>query len=276
MTRSSFTALLASLFSAWLAACSLLLAQPQPLMPQQIDALMGAEVLLLGEQHDAPDHQRIERELVSALIARGKLSALALEMAPQGGSTTGLSRDASEDVVRSALQWVEKDWPWATYGPVAMIAVRAGVLVLGANLPSAQRGTMREQRELDMLLPGPALKAQQQNIRIGHCDALPESQITPMTRIQIARDRSMVQTLMQAREKTRAGELVLLLAGAQHVDRSQGVPLHLPADVRTMAIGMVPAEELASERIKRKFDVLWPATPAPETDHCAQFKAGTQ
>jgi uncharacterized iron-regulated protein len=276
MSRSAPHVLLSTLFSALLGACSLPLATSNVPTPQQIDALQGAELLLLGEQHDAPDHQRIERELVKALIARGKLAALALEMAPQGGSTASLPVDADEAKVREALQWNEKEWPWKVYGPAAMIAVRAGVPVLGANLPSAQRGAMREQRELDALLPGPALKAQQQNIRIGHCGALPENQITPMTRIQIARDRSMAQTLMQAREKAKAGELVLLLAGAQHVDRSQGVPLHLPEGVKTIVIGMAPNEELTSQWFKGKFDVLWSATPAPETDHCAQFKAGAK
>jgi uncharacterized iron-regulated protein len=269
MTRSTFTALLASLFSAWLAACSLLLAHPQPLTSQQIDALMGAEVLLLGEQHDAPDHQRIERELVSALIARGKLAVLALEMAPQGGSTAGLAVDASEDTVRSALQWSEKEWPWATYGPAAMLAVRAGVPVLGANLPASRRGAARDQRELDGLLPGPALKAQQQNIRIGHCSMLSEAQIGPMTRIQIARDQTMAQTLINARS---SGKIVLLLAGARHVDKSLGVPQHLNSDVRTIAIGLLAQKDIEGDKTVAKFDVIWPAVPAPEKDYCAEFK----
>ena len=60
--------------------------------------------------------------------------------------------------------------------------------------------------KLDGQLPGPALKAQQQAIRLGHCNMLPESQITPMTRVQIARDISMAQTLAAARQQAGAGQ----------------------------------------------------------------------
>jgi uncharacterized iron-regulated protein len=155
-----------------------------------------------------------------------------------------------------------------------MIAVRAGVTVLGANLPAAQRRAARDQRELDGLLPGPALKAQQQNIRLGHCGLLPEHQITPMTRIQIARDQAMAQTLIQAREKAGTGKTVLLLAGAQHVDKSLGVPQHLKINIRSIAIGLLAQEDLESSKTVAKFDVMWPAIPAPEKDYCAEFKAG--
>jgi uncharacterized iron-regulated protein len=150
-----------------------------------------------------------------------------------------------------------------------MLAVRAGVPVLGANLPREQMRAAMDKRELDLLLKGPALKAQQQRIRIGHCEQLPENQITPMTRIQIARDISMAQTVAGASVR---GKTVLLLAGASHVDRVLGVPQHLRPELKAIAIGMVadPAQE-ASE-MPARFDALWPALPAPEVDHCADFK----
>ena len=53
----------------------------------RVDALLPADAILLGEQHDSPDHQRIHRQVIDALVARGALAAVALEMAPQGGST---------------------------------------------------------------------------------------------------------------------------------------------------------------------------------------------
>jgi len=132
------------------------------------------------------------------LVARNELAALALEMAEQGRSTAALPKSASEDEVRAALQWNNKDWPWATYGPAVMLAVGAGVPVLGANLPRAQMRPAMDDRQLELRLKGPALKAQQQLIRFGHCELLPESQITPMTRIQIARDIAMAQTVTRA------------------------------------------------------------------------------
>jgi len=122
--------------------------------------------------------------------------------------------------------------------------------------------------ELDSLLPGPALKAQQQNIRSGHCDMLPESQITPMTRVQIARDMAMAATLAKAAQ---AGKTVVLLAGGGHVDRKLGVPLHLAAGVKVKAVlirSEVPAEPTEDSS---SFDAIWPAQAAPVTDYCAKF-----
>ena len=83
-------------------------------------------------------------------------------------------------------------------GSTASRIADAGVPVLGANLPMAQMRAAMADAQLDARLPGPALKAQQQAIRRGHCDLLPESQISPMTRIQVARDIRMARTIEQA------------------------------------------------------------------------------
>lgn len=56
----------------------------------------------MGEQHDSPDHQRLQRSVVQVLAERGILAAVALEMTEQGGTTTGLPSDASEQQVREA------------------------------------------------------------------------------------------------------------------------------------------------------------------------------
>ena len=237
---------------------------------QQLTPLLPADAVLLGEQHDAPDHQRIEREVVQLLSARNELAALTLEMAEQGHSTAGLARRASEDEVRAALQWNNKDWPWANYAPAVMAAVGAGVPVLGANLPNDQMRAAMDNRQLDLQLKGPALKAQQQLIRLGHCEMLPENQITPMTRVQIARDMAMAQTVASAAVP---GKTVLLLAGRGHVDRALGVPQHLPPELKVKSIAMQETAAPGAGESSTKFDALWPALPAPEKDHCAEFKA---
>jgi uncharacterized iron-regulated protein len=237
---------------------------------QRLVALLPADALLLGEQHDASDHQRIERELVQVLAERNELAALAVEMAEQGRSTSGLARNASEEEVRTALQWRDKDWPWHSYGPAVMAAVRAGVPVLGANLPNSQMRAVMDNRELDLLLKGPALKAQQQLIRRGHCEMLPENQITPMTRIQIARDLAMAQTVSGAAV---AGKTVLLLSGRGHADRSLGVPQHLPPELKVKSVALQDSADSTPAESAAKFDALWPAQPAPEKDYCAEFKA---
>ncbi|MGH8830182.1 MAG: ChaN family lipoprotein, partial [Polaromonas sp.] len=187
----------------------------------RLDALLPADMLLIGEQHDAAEHQRIEQQVIALLAARGLLAAVALEMADVGVSTATLEPSSTEEQTRSALKWNDKGWPWAAYGPAVMTAVRAGVPVLGSYLPRAKMQGSMSDSQLDLQLPGPALKAQQQQIRIGHCNLLPESQITPLARIQIAKDISMARTMRQA---ALPGKVVVLLAGSGHADRHLGVP----------------------------------------------------
>ena len=203
----------------------------------------GADAVLLGEQHDAAPHRHLQQEWVASLARRGTLAALALEMAEQGTSTAGLAVTSDETQVRAALKWNTAGWPWETYGPVVMAAVRAGVPVLGANLARDRMRPAMQDASLDDLLPAPALAAQQQAIRVGHCGLLPETQIAPMARVQIARDRAMAQTIAGAAQP---GRTVLLVAGAGHVDPELGVPLHLPAGLAARSVTL-PAQPPAKD-----------------------------
>lgn len=216
------------------------------------DELARADIVLLGEQHDDGAHQRQHLDMVQALAVRGRLAALALEMAEQGHATAGLARDADEDAVRAALQWNEQAWPWSAYGPAVMAAVAAGVPVLGANLPRERMRAAMTDEVLDLALDAEALQAQREAIRTGHCDLLPQQQLAPMARVQIARDRAMAQTLVQAYVP---GRVVVLLAGAGHVSAQLGVPRHLPA-----GLAVKPVVLASGDTAK--------ATP----DYCAQLR----
>ena len=234
----------------------------------QLDALLPADVLLMGEQHDAEAHQQLHSNVISLLAQRSLLAAVVLEMANTGSTTAGLHPSSTEQQTKSALKWDDKSWPWQAYGPAVMAAVRAGVPVLGANLPRAQMRPKMQDSALDGQLSGPALKAQQQLIRIGHCNLLPEDQITPMTRIQIARDISMAAALAKA---ALPGKVVLLLAGSSHADRLLGVPQHLPATLQVKAVRMRAGAALETDRAEA-FDAVWQTPVLPEKDYCAGFK----
>jgi uncharacterized iron-regulated protein len=214
-----------------LAACA------SPGIDSRVVALLPADAILLGEQHDAPTHQDMQRRAIETLAARGALAAVALEMAEQGRSTAGLPRDADEARVNAALAWDDAGWPWAPYAPAVMAAVRAGVPSIGANLPRSQMRAAMADAALDGLVPDEVLQAQRHAVREGHCGLLPDSQIGPMTRVQIARDRAMAQTIARAAVP---GKTVVLLAGAGHVDAALGVPRHLPAALRVRAEPLPP------------------------------------
>ena len=254
----SATALLLSL-----SACSL---QHRLSDEDRLAAWLPADVLLLGEQHDAVAHQRVQQGLVATLAGRGQLAALALEMADSGTSTAGLPSDASPEQVRASLKWDDTAWPWTAYGPVVMSAQRAGVPVLGANLPRGDMRASMADSQLDLRLPAPAFKAQQQLIRQGHCDLLPEGQITPMTRIQIARDRRMADTLAKA---VQPGKVVVLISGSVHADKQLGVPQHLPAGLQVKSVRLLAGgKSLPGE----SFDSVWTTEALPDKDYCAGLR----
>ena len=267
MTLRRCLGALSLLMAASLTGCALLPTDP---IARQLASLLPSDALLLGEQHDAPDHAVLHARVTQALAERRQLAALALEMAPQGGSTAGLPAGATETQVQAALQWDARAWPWERYAPAVMAAVRAGVPVLGANLPNAgMRGAMADAL-LDQGLPPEALEAQRRAIREGHCGLLPESQIAPMTRVQIARDRAMADTVARS---VRPGQTVLLLTGHGHAHRDLGVPRHLAPEIRSKSVIFLASQGKFAMVSGASFDAVWPTAAAPERDYCAEFKA---
>lgn len=227
-----------------------------------------ADLLLLGERHDALAHQRLGAQVAAQLAGQGRLAALALEMADQGRQAVGLPREADEAAVRDALAWNEAGWPWAAYGPIAMAAVRAGVAVHGANLPRGAMGEAMREAALDAAVPDAVRGRLEADLRDGHCGLLPASQLPGMTRIQIARDRAMAETL---RGLARPGRVVLLVAGANHVDATRGVPLHLAGSGLTLRTVRLGAGAAVDEQTPG-FDETWATPPLPAQDHCAALK----
>ncbi|MGJ7510442.1 ChaN family lipoprotein [Variovorax sp. GT1P44] len=258
-----------TLGAALISGCTALVPTADAPVDRRVAALLPVDALLVGEQHDASEHQVIERETVQALATRGKLAAVAIEMAEEGNSTAHLPADATEAQVQTALSWNDKGWPWADYGPVVMAAVRAGVPVVGANLQRAHMKDAMADVSLDAQLTEDARAVQRDAVRDGHCNLLPESQIVPMTRIQIARDRAMAQTVVKARQP---GKTVLLVSGAGHGNKQLGVPQHLPTDVSVKVVRLRAGPPDATDGA---FDVIW-ATPAlSEKDYCAGVKPKT-
>lgn len=188
---------------------------------------------------------------MEALASAGRLAGLALEMAEEGRSTAGLPRHASAALVREALGWDDRAWPWERYEGAVMVAVRAGAPVAGANLPRSRLRDAGGDRTLDAAVGASVMQSQQEAVRAGHCGLLPQAQLTPMARMQVARDRAMARA---ASALIAPGKTVVLLTGARHADPEVGVALHLPAAVR------------AQVRI-------WPAnTDTAAEDHCERLR----
>jgi uncharacterized iron-regulated protein len=235
----------------------------------QIRTLPDAELILLGEQHDASEHQELARLSVEALASKQALSALVLEMADAGVSTEGMPIESSEAAVRARLKWNEAGWPWSRYGPIVMQAVRAGVPVVGSNLPRSAMAAVMADDSWDNKLPSTVLAGHRERMIQGHCGLLPESQVPAMARIQVARDERMAQT---ASTWMRSGKSVLLLAGAEHVKKDRGIPLLLDAKSKGKVAVVWMQAATAVKKDSALADLDWQTPPVPFKDYCADMK----
>ena len=206
------------------------------------------------------------------LAQQGRLAALVLEMAERGQHTRGLPATATEDEVQARLQWHTDGWPWARYGPMVMAAVRADVPVLGGNQPRAEMRAAMANAALDASLAPDALAQQRENIAQGHCGLLPVSQLAPMARIQIGRDRAMAQVLLEAVSAARADQVVVLVAGSEHVRRALGVPAHLPGEWAAHSQVVVMHGGTPTPAASHGADRLWLTPPTEPKDHCAELR----
>ncbi|CAI8729972.1 Iron(III) ABC transporter [Pseudomonas donghuensis] len=251
------------------------LASGRTLTPQQlVERLAAAPRVLVGEQHDNPDHHALQLWLLRELAARRPQGSLLLEMlnpdqqnrvdAVQAASRAG---QPPADPIQ-ALAW-QAGWGWSLYGPLVTYALRQPYALLAANLDRAQVMQVYTQRPT---LEGHASTTQQvqatllADIRSSHCGLLPEPQMPAMLAVQQQRDRRMAERLLAAPSPA------LLLAGAFHVRKDLGVPLHL---IDLGAPGSNPVLILAEAGktvSAESADFVWYTAAQPEQDYCATLR----
>ena len=252
----------------------------QFISPQQlVDDCARATLCMLGEQHDHPDHHAVQAWIVSALGQRGQLAALALEMADAGQRFDG-PRDAPEAVVRARLRWNDDGWPWTMYAAPVMAAVRAGVPVVGVNLPQTDMRHATQQTKWEASVPPAVRQRILDDVAESHCGLLPAAQLPAMARIQLARDDSMAahSLALAAPAKT-----VVLLTGSFHADRTLGIALHIAAHEARLPRGIARPVRLFSllldglspetkPDLPAGYDAVWFTPGTPPVDHCAQLR----
>lgn len=247
----------------------------QQLTPQQLlIQLAAAPQVLVGEQHDNPDHHALQLWLLRALATQRAQGSLLLEMlvpkqqAAVDQVRAGYAKGQAPADLYQALQW-QPNWDWGVYGALVGYAVQQPWPLQSANLDRSEIMQIYAQQ------PGLAGNASSaplvrevllQQIRESHCDLLPESQLPAMLAVQQQRDRRMAERLRDAPEPA------LLFAGAFHVRRDLGVPLHLQdlgAADGTLVLVLAEAGSAVSEG---QGDFVWYTAAQPEEDHCAALR----
>ena len=247
------------------------LASGQVISPEQlVQRLAGTPRVLVGEKHDNPDHHALQLWLLRALQGRRVQGSLLLEMLQpeQQALVDKVQGQPLPADLPKALAWQE-GWDWQLYGPIVREALQQRVPLLAANLsPGEMRQAYRQPASLTgARSDAPAVKAALlQQVRAGHCGMLPESQLPAMLAVQQQRDRRMAERLLSAPQPA------LLFAGAYHVRKDLGIPLHL-ADLGASGESKVLLLAEVGEQVEPgEADYVWYTAATPAQDYCAQFR----
>ena len=247
------------------------LASGQAISPEQlVQRLAGTPRVLVGEKHDNPDHHALQLWLLRALQGQRVQGSLLLEMLQpeQQALVDKVQGQPLPADLPKALAWQE-GWDWQLYGPIVREALQQRVPLLAANLSP---GEMRQAYRQPASLTGersnaPAVKAALlEQVRAGHCGMLPENQLPAMLAVQQQRDRRMAERLLSAPQPA------LLFAGAYHVRKDLGIPLHL-ADLGASGESKALLLAEVGEQVEpSEADYVWYTAAMPEQDYCAPFR----
>lgn len=238
-----------------------------------LDDMPRADVLVLGEIHDNPEHHINQARAVFSLTPRAvvweQMSAQAAARVPADlGNMAAVAR---------ALGWAESGWPdFSMYYPIFVAARDARHY--GAEVPrdlarrSVAEGALAVMPDgpgLDRALPQAEQAAREAEQMAAHCNAMPESVLPGMVQAQRLRDAYLAQAVLRALEEV--GPPVAVITGSGHARTDWGVPAVL-ADVApgvtVLSVGQM--EGTAPE--DPPFD-LWVVTdPVQRDDPCFAFR----
>lgn len=200
----------------------------ESLTPAQLQQVLAkADIVLVGEKHDQIKHHEMEQWLVASLPQQRPQGSFVLEMLQPKQQAKVAKTQAflnqgghlRADKAIEATDW-QKGWPWAQYRDLVNQLLRQPAPVLEANL---NRETVMQVYQDKPSLSGalntrPEVKTELAKV----IDAMHEgADLNAMIAVQQHRDRKMAEAVMAAPKPT------MLIAGAYHVVKNLGAPLHL-------------------------------------------------
>lgn len=241
--------------------------------PELADRLSRAPRVIVGEQHDNPEHHARQLWLLQMMARHRPQGSLLLEMlAPDQQpriedvrkhvKVQGLPGDLPD-----ALAW-QSGWDWALYEPIVRFALVQPYPLLAANLNASE---IR-----DIYTHAPVLSGIHSNaasvrsellvqIRESHCGLLPDSQVPAMLVVQQQRDRRMAERLLSAATPS------VFFAGAFHARKDVGVPVHLKDLGQSDGTVVLMLAQKGAQVAYGAADYVWYTAPMPDQDYCAQL-----
>jgi len=259
--------------------------------PQTYQRMAAADILVLGEVHDNPDHHRLQATVLGEMLRRGRRPAIVWEMIPRGMQPLLDSYVGDAENFGTFMAWNERGWPdWQIYQPIAELALAAKLPMRGGDLDPAtirlvsSRGFdtafgVDRARRLG-LNRSPSLDIQASMLQEqadAHCGLMPAASLAPMVDVQRARDAALAEAALFA--LTAPGvDSVIVITGAVHARKDRGVPAvlaQIAPSVDVFALGLREDDVVAGakgELPSDLFDAVWSTPPGPKIDHCAELR----
>lgn len=244
-----------------------------------IEAARDADIVVLGETHDNPDHHAAQAEIVAALAP----AALVLEMIPQEREAAVnelRAAGAERAALAEALDWADSGWPdFDLYAPILEAA--PGARVFGAGQPVADVRRAMLEGAAGVFGPDAAiygldsdLAPEEQARREGeqaeaHCNALARETLPGLVEAQRFRDAGLADATLWARIMTGGGQVVVI-TGSGHADKAHGMPAMIALaepEAKLVSLGQFEAPPDDPE----DFDAVLLAPAPPREDPCAAF-----
>lgn len=252
------------------------------------DALRAGRIVLLGEVHDNAALHRERQRIVEAALAAGARPAFVFEQFDREAQPAidAARRERPRDAEHLIAQAkpARGSWNWDFYRPLIQLALDRDLPIVAGNLSRndamklAQGAADPATNPLPTSIPPAVTAAQQQEVRTGHCNLLPDAALAPMAQAQIARDATMAKQI-EAVSQVANAKGVLLFAGNGHVRRDVGVPVWLKpgagVDATVLTVGFLETDATSNTAITRdsRFDSIVYGSPAERPDPCVALKA---
>jgi uncharacterized iron-regulated protein len=212
-------------------------------------ALLAANYVLLGERHDHPEHHRLQREMLSVVLANKP--ALVMEM---------IDVDAQEKIGTDPnLSSIAPGWDWPMYQPIVELAMKNNLKVLAGNYPRAKikatfHGTPipdEDRTALGLNIPLPHQSELENDLFESHCGKVPKEHLAPMVEAQRLRDGQMAERMLTEK-------YAVLIAGNGHTRTDRGVPWVIRVrDKNARVFSLAFLEEGASSLETQPYDAVW-------------------
>jgi len=260
--------------------------------PQQLDDRIREEqIVLLGETHSNPDHHIKQAEIIENWLASGRASALAFEMLAYDdwneSSHPARSAEFSLVELHQKLEEVSSQWDWEIYKPILALLINYQLPMVGANLTRTQLDEYSPGQECSVSRQGISLEfcnslaeVQQASVKQlifdAHCGYLPLEHTKPLLHIQLAKDASFALSVVNMGKTHK----VALIAGAVHVRKDIGVPVHLQRlgkQFVSIAFLNVDPDKLEVEdyidqaELNQQFDYIYFTPSERNQDPCVEF-----